>query len=59
MQFINYATDEELPYLKEGKSYPNLISLEFEVPQEDKDLLTARVKLAVAELEKQLWKTQS
>lgn len=54
VQFINYATDEELPYLKEGKAYPNLISLEFEVPQEDKDLLTARVKLAVAELEKQL-----
>lgn len=52
--FINYATDEELPYLKKGKAYQNLNHLVFEVPQEDKDLLTARVKMAVEQLESQL-----
>jgi len=54
VQFINYASHEELPYLKKDGVYNNLNHLVFEVPQEDKDLLTARVKLAVAELEKQL-----
>lgn len=54
VQFINYATDEELPYLNRKGAYPNLISLKFEVCQEDKDLLTSRVKMAVEELEKQL-----
>lgn len=54
VQFINYASDEELPYLKKDGVYNNLNHLVFEVPQEDKDLLTARVKMAVAELKKQL-----
>ena len=52
--FINYATDEELPYLKESGAYPNICTLSFEVSDEDKELLTSRVKMAVEELEKQL-----
>lgn len=56
VQFINYASDEELPYLIKGKPYQDLNALRFEVPQEDKDLLTARVKMAneilIKELEK-------
>jgi hypothetical protein len=45
--WLNWAGDEDLPYLIEGGHYINLHSFEFEVPQEDKDLLTNRVKLAV------------
>lgn len=52
--FINFATDEELPYLKEDGDYADLNHLQFKVPQEDKDLLTARVKMAIEQLESQL-----
>lgn len=45
--FIGFASDNELPYINEGGYYKNLNSLEFEVPQADKDFLTERVKLAV------------
>lgn len=48
--FINWASDDELPYLIEGRHYKNLNSFEFDVPQEDIDLLTERVKKAVAML---------
>ena len=40
------STDEELPYLIEGKGYKNLNIVRFEVPQADKDLLTERILLA-------------
>lgn len=52
--FIDFASYEALPYLQKEGDYSNLISLKWEVSQEDKDLLTARVKMAVEELEKQL-----
>ena len=52
--FINFASDEELPYLKRGGVYQNLNHLEFKVPEEDKELLTARVEMAVYELENSL-----
>jgi hypothetical protein len=40
------STDEELPYLIEGKGYKNLNIIRFEVPESDKILLTERVLLA-------------
>jgi len=43
MQWIQFATDYELPYLPEGGHYKNLNIFAFEVPQSDKDLLTAKV----------------
>jgi len=52
--FINWAEDEELPYLIEGGFYNDLNTLEFEVPQEDKDFLTSRIELAIKELNKML-----
>lgn len=48
--FINWASDYELPYLKEDGEYTDLNVWEFEVPTEDKELLTERVKLAVSKL---------
>lgn len=56
VQFINYASDEELPYLLKGGVYNNLNSLQFEIPKEDKELLTARVKMASEILTKELEK---
>jgi hypothetical protein len=52
--FINWAEDEELPYLIKGKKYNDINALEFVVPQEDKDILTARVEMAIVELKKGL-----
>ena len=49
--FINWATDEELPYLIREKYYKDMYKLEFEVPKEDKQLLTERVEMAAKELE--------
>ena len=45
--WINWAEDEELPYLIEGKYYKNLYKMEWEVSSEDKDALTDRVKRAI------------
>jgi len=45
--FLNWAGDDELPYLIAGNHYENLNIMEFDVPQEDKDLLTQRVVEAV------------
>lgn len=42
--WINWASDDELPYLIEGGHYQNLNIIRFEVPQADKDFLTSRVK---------------
>lgn len=41
--WIAMAGDDELPYLPDGGYYKNLNVIRFEVPQEDKDLLTERV----------------
>jgi hypothetical protein len=46
--WINWAADEELPYLIEGNYYKNLYKMEWEVSAEDKALLTERVKMAIA-----------
>ena len=45
--FINWATDEELPYLIKGKKYEDLNAVEFDIPEEDKEILTSRVKMAI------------
>lgn len=52
--FLEFAQDNELPYLIEGGYYKNAERFEFEIPQEDKEHLTSRVKLAGVELEKLL-----
>jgi hypothetical protein len=44
--WINYATENELPYIPDNGYYKNINIIRFEVPQEDKDLLTERVKEA-------------
>jgi hypothetical protein len=49
--WIANATDEELPYINEGGHYKNLNVITFDIPQEDKDLLTERVLLATELLE--------
>lgn len=52
--FISWAEDEELPYLIEGNKYNDINVMEFDIPQEDKDILTDRVEMAIVELKKQL-----
>lgn len=44
--WIFWALDNELPFLNEGGYYKNLNVIRFEVPQDDKDLLTARIVAA-------------
>lgn len=51
--FINYASNEELPYLKKGGYYKNLNAFHWVVDPADKALLTARVKMAQELLIKQ------
>ena len=41
--WINYALDDELPWLPDGGYYQNLNKLRFEIPEADKLALTARV----------------
>lgn len=48
--WIFFADDEDLPYLIDGGYYQNKYSFVFDVPQEDKDLLTAKVVEAGKEL---------
>jgi hypothetical protein len=45
-RFIAESPDSSLAYLPDNGYYKNLNRFEFEVPQEDKDFLTERVKLA-------------
>lgn len=52
--FINWALDEELPYILKDGYYSDINSIEFEVPQEDKDFLTSRVELAIDILKNEL-----
>lgn len=44
--FITVASDDELPNIKKGGYYENINKLAFDIPQEDIDLLTKRVKEA-------------
>lgn len=49
--WVNFASDDELPFLIRGGYYKNLNIIRFEVPQADKNLLTERVALAGKQLE--------
>jgi hypothetical protein len=51
--FIQWADDEELPYLIEGNKYNDINVMEFDVPESDKNILTMRVAMAVKEFKKQ------
>lgn len=48
--WIFFAEDDDLPYLIDGGYYENKYHFVFEVPQEDKDVLTERVIAAGKEL---------
>lgn len=50
--WINWAEDAELPYIPEKSEYTDVNLLEFKVSEQDKELLTERVKLAVNMLNK-------
>lgn len=43
MSFVNYCTDDDLPYLIRGNEYKDLNELIFDIPQSDIDFLTERV----------------
>lgn len=47
-RWMNYASDEELPYLIEGNHYRNINIFRFPIPEYDKALLTASVDAAEA-----------
>ena len=44
--WIQFATENDLPYLKDGGYYKNINIIRFEVPEEDKVFLEERVRLA-------------
>ena len=44
--WIQFAGENDLPFLKDDGYYKNLNIIRFEVPQKDKDFLTERVRLA-------------
>lgn len=48
--WINWATDDEIPHLPNDCEVENIHLFEFEIPKEDKFLLTERVKLAVQKI---------
>lgn len=48
--WLQYADDNELPYLIDGGKYKNLNIFNFEIPEQDKEFLINRVKSAVAML---------
>lgn len=52
--WINWASDDDLPYITEDSDYTNFKIIRFEVPQSDKDALTERVMEAVKQLELKL-----
>jgi hypothetical protein len=41
--FLNWAEDNELPYIERGKYYQDINEFTFEVPQEDKDFLIREI----------------
>lgn len=50
--FLNWADDNELPYLIEGKEYKNLYVFRYEIDENDVEHLTECVKLANERLKK-------
>jgi hypothetical protein len=42
--WLGSATNEEIPYILPGEEFIDLNIFKFEVPQEDKDLLTETIK---------------
>lgn len=52
--FITWSEDEDLPYLVRDGKYNDINVMEFDIPKEDKDILTARVEMGIVELKKQL-----
>ena len=52
--WLNWANDEDLPHLKKDSAFKSVNTWEFEIPQEDLDLLVERVTLAEIELKKLL-----
>ncbi len=52
--WINWADDEELPYIPDDAELLDANSFEFKVSDKDKQMLNDRVELAINELNKQL-----
>ncbi len=52
--WINWAGDDDLPYIPEESEYKNLKVIRFEVPESDKKALTERVNAAISEIQKML-----
>lgn len=50
--FINWASDDELPYLIREQYYKDIYKLEFKVSEKDKEMLTERITMAANELKK-------
>lgn len=44
--WLNYMTDEQLPYLIEGEGYENVFERSFEIPKEEIEFLTNQVRKA-------------
>ncbi len=42
-RWMNYATEDEIPYIPDNGFFKNINIISFEVPKEDKELLTANV----------------
>lgn len=49
--WISWAEDNDLPYIPEESEYKNVKVIQFEVPELDKQTLTARVNYAISDLE--------
>lgn len=45
--FINFALDDDLPYLVRDGEYKNMYQIRFEIPDADKDLLIEKVKKGI------------
>jgi hypothetical protein len=43
--WINWANDDELPWIPDGGYYKNINVIRFEIPEEDKEALTERMKM--------------
>lgn len=50
VRFLDYTTDDELPYVIDGRYYKNLYQISWEVSEQDKMELYERVKLATEKL---------
>lgn len=50
---VNRKLNSELPYIMKETGIDDLNIIRFKVPQEDKDFLTGRVKLAIADINKE------